>query len=579
MNEEKPAVRFAEAGRADFVASLNHVSTVIAQLVAFGQAHSVKPEDLNALELIAAEAINNAVLHGAKEDASQRVVVEWWIEDDQFVLMVTDPSNFLPEEEKVTATLPDDPLSECGRGTFLLHELSEEVNHSLVEGRHRLRIVRRLTSPASPPETAEEMEATLGSMAEELSTAYENLSALFRLGEQLACSASFQAFLSSCLSELVELTQSDGAEIALWREEGEVLLTVGAHGALSGRLGHKESSDSKSIAVQAATKAKELSLDADEVAIWQNQDPLLCGHVFCIPMAFADKPVGALTLHRPSSGHYFASGQTQLARTFADFISIIATLEELQEQRAQEEANLREMRIAAEIQRRLLPTSFPTLEAFEVNGVCKGVGQVAGDYVDAIPVHEHSVLAIMADVMGKGIPAAMLGTVFRTALYARPNLYNQPAELMMSVARQLYHHIGPLDMFITVQFAYCNAADRTVTICSAGHCPAFLWTPSDEGKQLREAGVPLGILEIFDYEQATHAFPPGSRLALYTDGLYEVDDGNGTFLDVDGLQDAMTARRSCPLSSFIEEALYYVAEYSNHAPPSDDRSVVVVDSK
>ncbi|MEM6822490.1 MAG: SpoIIE family protein phosphatase [Verrucomicrobiota bacterium] len=562
--------------KATLPAQLDQVPLLVAEIVAYSNAHGLDIKEVQGLELLCTEAINNAVEHGAREDASQKVSVRWEIEGQTFTLEVEDPSDFLPELN--AKDLPEDPLSERGRGSCLIDQLSDSAAHYLVGGKHRLLLTKRLEGRVSPPESVEDMDEMVNSMTEELSTAYENLSALFRLGERLATSGSFQKFVDSSLQELMELTQSDGAMISTWKSDQSTLETIGAKGVFSECLGNEQKESDDTIEVHVARHSEERSLEAHETVDSHDPFSAMQGHYFSAPMSFADRAAGVLTLHRTGEKKFFSTGQTHLARTFTDFLSIVITLEDLQVQRAQQEIALREIEIAGDIQKRLLPRTFPQSKSYLVSGACNSARQVGGDYLDAISVDNESVLLVIADVMGKGVPAAMLATIFRTALYSRLEMAADPGALLTGVAAQLYHDIGQLDMFITAQIVYCDGKNRTLLLANAGHSPAVLWNRSREYDLVEEGGVPLGILDGQEYIAVQREFPSESRLMLFTDGLYEVQDKEGTYLNIEGFIELLNPFLNQGGEAFLASALSAINAYTEFTPPSDDRSIVIADS-
>ncbi len=564
-----------DTGMGQISAQLENVAPLVRHIISFCTHRNLADDDLMAIELSANEALNNAVEHGAGKDPEQMIEARWEIKGDQWILDVSDPGDYLPEEGK--DNLPEDVLSERGRGSFLMAQLCDSTEHDQIRGRHHLRLTKRLKKAPAPVESPEEMNQTIASMAEELSTSFENLSALFRLAEQLAYSHSFTEFIQSSLDELMDLTRSNGAMVSSWNEDLSELITIGAKSVFAGYLHHTQTADCEGMEVSSALHSKEQSVEAGTAL--QADDPLhsLDGHLIFIPMSFADKPAGVLSLHRDKCADFFSSGDIHIARTFADFFSIAIVVESLQVKRAHEESAVRELAIAADLQKRLLPREFPLSDTFSIQGACTSARQVGGDYLDVIPLGDDNFLAVIADVMGKGVPAAMLATVFRTALYARLDLARSPAKLMEEMGAQLTRDIGGLEMFITAQIVYCNGNNRSLEICTAGHCPALIWSEDGSCQQIEEGGIPLGILSDQTYPAITCDFPPGSRLAIITDGFYEVENSEGEFLDIAGLLNLVRPHLALGGYDFLMQLIDEVNRYTGEAPPSDDRSAVIID--
>ena len=246
-------ITFFDSGKARIAAQLDNVAPLVSRIVIFCRNRQISDENITAIELAASEAINNAVEHGSGEDPQKSVDVAWWIEGTLWHLEVTDSGQFMPSAEQ--EQLPEDLLSDRGRGSFLMAQLSDSVEHDLIQGHHHLKLTRDLKAAPSPVESPEEMDETIASMAEEISTSYENLSALFRLAEKLAIAPSFKEFINSSLDELTDLTRSTGARVSGWDTEAAQLETQGAYGSLSSLAESLQLADAATIEIQTATES------------------------------------------------------------------------------------------------------------------------------------------------------------------------------------------------------------------------------------------------------------------------------------------------------------------------------------
>ena len=215
-------------------------------------------------------------------------------------------------------------------------------------------------------------------------------------------------------------------------------------------------------------------------------------------------------------------------RTIAEYLGIARTTMLLQQQREEEQRAIRELEIAAEIQQSLVPKSFPSNPRARVFGVSQAAFKVGGDYVDALSIGDGDILIAIADVMGKGMPAALLATILRTSLRARLDLADDPGLLLGEINRQISADLARLDSFITAQVAYFSPDSQELLFANAGHCPLLKYAAgSDKGEQFRGGGVPLGVLSGEHY--TTHRVPvgPGDRFLLLTDGIYEAESPAG----------------------------------------------------
>jgi serine phosphatase RsbU (regulator of sigma subunit) len=186
----------------------------------------------------------------------------------------------------------------------------------------------------------------------------------------------------------------------------------------------------------------------------------------------------------------------------------------------------------------LLPNSLPHVPGFGLAGFCESAQQVGGDFYDILKFDDQSLLLIVADVMGKGLPAAMFAAILRSLLRAVPEWTNQPAHLLSRVNRLLFKELSGVDMFITAQLVFVDTSQSRLIAASAGHCPMLLAHAKEPPvKVLSPEGLPLGILPDTTFGAQVEDLSHQSRLLLYTDGLTEARNAEGQFFGQDRLVD------------------------------------------
>ncbi len=568
---------YAERGQVTIPADAQLTPAVTTLLREYCRSRGVADEAWSAIELAVTEGVNNSIEHGCQNDAGRKVTVSWSWHGTDLEVQVVDPGSFQPVQ--TVAQLPEDPLAEGGRGLFLMQALMDEIEHDIAPGGHRLTMRKHLgpaRASADMLAAIGEMEGTLDAMAEDLSAHYENLSALFWFAELLATVPSFADFAARALERLVTLAQADEAVFFLYDESAAGSLEVcGAH-RLDGTPRTAPLDAAAPWAEPAAFREhQERTIEA--LAQLAEGDPLRrsSGNAFLCPVFFQDRAQGLLTLRREKTEPYFTAGQLSLTRTVSDFLGIARATSALQEQRAAQERTMRELEIASGIQQSLLPTAFPETERLSVFGVCQNALRVGGDYFDAIRLKQGGLLLVVSDVMGKGVPAALLATIFRTTIHARLDLATNPAELMFRVNRQLRSDVGHLDIFITAQFAFLPEDGGPARIADAGHCPVIHHVAATGGVEWHKGeGTPLGIFDAMEFPEASFEFAPGDTLLMLTDGAYEVEDPRGELLGMDGLSNLVRAADLSSAQSAVMSTLKAIKDYTQNAPPPDDLTLL-----
>jgi serine phosphatase RsbU (regulator of sigma subunit) len=200
------------------------------------------------------------------------------------------------------------------------------------------------------------------------------------------------------------------------------------------------------------------------------------------------------------------------------------------------------------------------------------LGAVVGGYFfDVTARAAGSRLIVIADVMGKGVPAALMAATLRTALRALATNSEGPGELLTRVNHQLCADLGSIDMFITAQIVWLETGGAAVRFANAGHCSPLLFAPEPAAPVKwwdDVGGLPIGVSSRERYEEARHQVREGARAWLMTDGALETENARGEQLGTDGF--ALLARDAgdpAALLSALE------ARASEHAA-SDDCTLI-----
>lgn len=468
------------------------------------------------LELVVVEALNNAVEHGlaARPGATLALTVRW--HGDELAVAVRDPGRFEPGPD--WGELPADPLAEGGRGGFLIRSGTDAAEHRNDATGHTLTLRWRLGPPRDPAAALAATEQTLEGMTEELGTAFETLTTMFGLSELLATGPAFEAFVREALDRV---RNQLGVSVAYARMQDEAAqpLLMGYQAAAEAPAFARPALGASEAGVLAGGPERSIescpALPAD--------DPLqrFPGGAVIVPVRIQDQTLGTVVLLKAGS-QFFTAGQVELIRSVCDYIAIVRTNTELARQRERQLRMTRELEIARGIQQSLLPHVFPEDPRVSIHGQCLTAHEVGGDFFDVVTLPDGAVLLVLADVMGKGLPAALLATVLRTSIRARLDGAATPARLLRQVNAQLHADLEPLNIFITAQLGWMAPDRRELRLASAGHCPVFL-TAADRTLIRREGGhgIPIGVLADFAFAEETIALVAGMRVVMVTDGLYE----------------------------------------------------------
>jgi serine phosphatase RsbU (regulator of sigma subunit)/anti-sigma regulatory factor (Ser/Thr protein kinase) len=578
---------------------LAEVRSAVQAVRAFLEEQGWDVNTLMSFDLALVEGCNNAVKYVGEDGRKQPITIEAISEPTQVEFRIHDhtPGFDWPD----TVELPA-PESESGRGIFLMTSLMDHAGYFRGSGENILVMRKgRTASEQSPapfnPETLEqftqkiaENERVIAEMVEELSSCYESLSAIFRYSTEHGKTDNLVEFAHRLLTDLLQIVSAEWFILRLV-PKGESRLTVFAASEplleLEPLAFPANGSPVHSMEVEAAITRQRVWFNS------ANQKPAdFSLHHFkpgstglVHPILFGGQLMGTLTLGRspsPSSspnqsGLVFTAGQTNVVSTFADFLAIQIANARFQEEQFHRRLVTHELEIANNIQRSLLPTTLPQLPQFSLAAFCRSAHEVGGDFYDVLKVNDHSVLLVIADVMGKGIPAAMFAAILRTLLRAVPEYNNQPAALLTRVNRLLFPELSGVDMFITAQLAFVDARSRKIITASAGHCPLTIATPNGV-KTFSPEGMPLGILPDTTFHDETVELSQDCRVLLYTDGLTEALNAKGEYFGQQRLMRWLerSAKSRKTADQLKEELAQELEKYQANTTLNDDQTFLII---
>jgi CHASE2 domain-containing sensor protein len=235
----------------------------------------------------------------------------------------------------------------------------------------------------------------------------------------------------------------------------------------------------------------------------------------------------------------------------------------------------RELEVARDIQRRLLPTAPPEVPGLDVAGVNVPAQEVGGDYYDWVAVGDGHLVVGLGDVSGKGVAAALIMSHLRASLHAETREGVSPAAVAQAMHGSLYRAIesGRFATFFLATFA--PGVRGGLRFCNAGHNPALL-VRGGVLEELEATGLPLGVFEEATYAEQARAFEPGDVLVMYSDGISECQGKNEMYGE-ERLR-ALILRlcaQGLPAADMVRAILEDVQAFA-HGPAYDDDVTIVV---
>jgi serine phosphatase RsbU (regulator of sigma subunit) len=238
-----------------------------------------------------------------------------------------------------------------------------------------------------------------------------------------------------------------------------------------------------------------------------------------------------------------------------------------------QEAMQRELEIAREVQRELLPRSFPTLHGLELAGACHPAVGVGGDYYDFLVFSEDQLGLVIADVSGKGIPAALLMAGLQASVRSLAIPTRPPSEVNRRLNEILYRSTSAA-RYATLFFGVYDAQQRVLTYSNAGHYPPLHLGP-DGPARLEAHGIPIGLLPDSEYREGQRRLSPGDLLVLYTDGIIEARDANEQEFGETRLLESLLRNRDRGMDELVVTVLHELSAWTGGGPGHDDATIVL----
>jgi len=296
-----------------------------------------------------------------------------------------------------------------------------------------------------------------------------------------------------------------------------------------------------------------------------------------LPLASRKEVLGYISLGPKKSEEPYSPSDTHLLRTVATQTGLALANSRLSEaiaaEIAQREMLHREIEIAREVQQRLFPQRLPEVAALEYAGHCRPARGVGGDYYDFLALSSGRLGLAIADVSGKGIPAALLMASLQASVRGQSQAGVNVAELMAQVNRLVFD-ASPENRYATFFYGQFDPATRRLIYTNGGHNAPILLRGA-EVLRLETGGPVVGLFRASTYEQEEIQLLPGDLLVLYTDGISEAENAAQEEWGEEALIAAASGCRELPTAEIIARLMQAADTFAAGAPQHDDMTLVI----
>jgi len=244
--------------------------------------------------------------------------------------------------------------------------------------------------------------------------------------------------------------------------------------------------------------------------------------------------------------------------------------------RKQRDQLLQDVELAGQVQRMFLPIQRPSIAGLDIAGTMRPVRGVGGDYYDYIPIDEHTVEIVIADVAGKGVPAALL----MSATAAAVQLEAREKRDMLEVVNRLnsgIHSVSDGDRYVTLLLADIDALSRSLRYVNCGHNPALLFkAQTGDVVPMNSSCFPVGMFDSVTCEINRADLAAGDLLVLYTDGITEAENSQGEEFGMERLSAVIRHDSSLSAEELMDNIFRSAEDFCQGVGFNDDATVLIV---
>ena len=405
----------------------------------------------------------------------------------------------------------------------------------------------------------------------------DDLQTVHRLAEQLAGPHEIQDILDQTVRRIVDVLAVKAAAIRLLNEEtGE--LEIKAVCNLSERYLRKGPVQLGGNKIDTAAFAGESVQIADvptDPRVRYRHDARREGLAsgLCVPLAHGGKAVGVIRVYT-AEPHVFDESEESLVRSIAAQSAGAIINARLVETRLEAERVRDQLRRAGQIQRRMLPAAPPVHPRLDIGCSYRPTLEMSGDFYDLLELPKGNLGVCIADVVGKGLPAAMLMSSIRASLRAHAHSIYDLAEIIALVNRQMCRDTL-ISEFASLIYGVFSPDGGRLTYTNAGHPPALLLR-SGALDSLHVDGMVIGVDPNQRFAQSLLDLESGDVITMYTDGVTEALDFEDRAYGESRLRDSIRRHADLPATQLAEQLLWDVRRFAGLADQSDDITIVVV---
>lgn len=386
-----------------------------------------------------------------------------------------------------------------------------------------------------------------------------HLEMLARMSGHLAVTLNIEDTIQKALELIVSYVNAEAGSLFLLDDNGTQLICKASVGPVdvSGlTLKSDEGIVGQCVTANESNMVRDVSTDP---GFAQSVDAVTGFHtrsILCTPMSVQGVCIGAIELiNKKDKSLLFSEPDLMMLKTLASAAALAIRNARMAEELVEQERVSRELELASQMQRSLLPEARPA--PFPVYGVNLPAHEVSGDFYDFYELDNGRIYFSLGDVSGKGMDAALLMSKTASLFRCLGKTIDEPATLLVTINRELCE-TAIHGMFVTMVCGILDPASGNIKLANAGHEPPLVHDAEGNFSAIPASAPPLGILplNVDDHDVRDEIFNlGGGTLYIFTDGVTEGDIGNGKRLEVEGFKQIITGKADAPLAERIDAVI------------------------
>jgi phosphoserine phosphatase RsbU/P len=451
-------------------------------------------------------------------------------------------------------------------------------------------------TPGGSPGVAEALVQVVGAVlsaerdaaqvAAELSERYEEIDLIYTISEILGHTIRLDEAAERILREVSTVVGARRATLLVHDPEGHLLRIVAARGMAPDDVEPIEVDDMCSVAARVFREMRIVSYDPTDPKAVNPGCPEgrnYRGKAFLsVPVLYAapgarGKPIGVINLTDRVGEDAFTAGDRKLVAAIANQIGAAIENARLVAKDLGQQRVRRELELARDLQLKLLPSPLVLAARVDVAARCRQADSVGGDFYNLLNLHDGRIGVMIGDVTSHGFSAALIMALVMAASGIHAESAETPTEVLRRLEESLTEELANTEMFLTVFYAVVDPQAGRLTFGNAGHPHAFLVSSrTGQATRLEATRPPLGLATAPGGD-TTRPWPrKDAILCLFTDGVTEALGGRGERFGEERVIGHVVRLRDRPALEILESVHADLAGFTGGAPPTDDRTVVIL---